>query len=101
MAQTVQCTRCGQEAPGLDTPPMIPAAQAREVQENVCTDCWQEWQNMEVMVINELRLNFMDPEAQTILDRQMREFLALDTPGDPSEPSLPTKEKNEAEGTAT
>jgi Fe-S cluster biosynthesis and repair protein YggX len=30
------------------------------------------------MVINELRLNFMDPAAQDVLNRQMREFLLLD-----------------------
>ena len=28
-------------------------------------------------MINELRLNFMDPASQQILDRQMREFLHL------------------------
>jgi Fe-S cluster biosynthesis and repair protein YggX len=101
VAHTITCTRCGREAPGLEQPPMIPAAQARDVYEKVCADCWQEWQNMEVMVINELRLNFMDPEAQKILDRQMREFLALDSPGSPTEPSLPTKEKNEAGGASS
>lgn len=31
------------------------------------------------MVINELRLNFMDPESQEILARAMREFLTLDS----------------------
>ncbi len=36
-------------------------------------------QNAEVMVINELRLNFMDPDAQEILIRHLREFLKLDT----------------------
>jgi Fe-S cluster biosynthesis and repair protein YggX len=30
---------------------------------------------MEVMVINELRLNFMDPASQETLNRHMREFL--------------------------
>jgi Fe-S cluster biosynthesis and repair protein YggX len=30
---------------------------------------------MEVMVINELRLNFMDPGAQEVLSKHMREFL--------------------------
>jgi Fe-S cluster biosynthesis and repair protein YggX len=30
---------------------------------------------MEVMVINELRLNFMDPGAQETLNKHMREFL--------------------------
>ena len=30
---------------------------------------------MEVMVINELRLNFMDPASQVTLDQHMRQFL--------------------------
>jgi Fe-S cluster biosynthesis and repair protein YggX len=31
------------------------------------------------MVINELRLNFMDPKAPDILHLHMREFLGLET----------------------
>jgi Fe-S cluster biosynthesis and repair protein YggX len=73
---TVTCSRCAREAARLETPPM-PGSLGREVQERVCAGCWSEWRRMEVMVINELRLNFMDPGAQEILDRQMREFLAL------------------------
>ncbi len=53
----------------------MPGAAGREVQAQVCADCWAEWGRAEVMVINELRLNFMDPAAQEILNRQMREFL--------------------------
>jgi Fe-S cluster biosynthesis and repair protein YggX len=53
----------------------MPGALGAEIQEKVCADCWAEWQKMEVMVINELRLNFMDPGAQETLNRQMREFL--------------------------
>jgi Fe-S cluster biosynthesis and repair protein YggX len=30
------------------------------------------------MVINELRLNFMDPTAQATLDQQMRQFLVME-----------------------
>jgi Fe-S cluster biosynthesis and repair protein YggX len=52
----------------------------QQVQASVCADCWGEWEKAEVMVINELRLNFMDPGAQQVLDRQMRDFLALDPP---------------------
>ena len=36
------------------------------------------------MVINELRLNFMDPASQEILNRQMREFLHLPAAGSPA-----------------
>ncbi len=52
----------------------LPGPVGKEVQERVCADCWAAWQGMEVMVINELRLNFMDPRAQETLDRQMRRF---------------------------
>ncbi len=97
MTDTVKCTRCGRQAPAIEETPMLAPKIAREVQEKVCADCWAEWQGMEVMVINELRLNFMDPKAQETLDAQMREFLALDAPGTPTEPSLPDKERYEAE----
>jgi Fe-S cluster biosynthesis and repair protein YggX len=30
------------------------------------------------MVINELRLDFMDPTAQATLDQHMRQFLAME-----------------------
>ena len=39
---------------------------------------------MEVMVINELQLNFMDPRSQDILAGQMREFLCLEPTGSAS-----------------
>jgi len=69
------CTRCGRtDAPALARRPM-PGALGVEIQEKACADCWAELQKMEVMVINELRLNFMDPGAQETLDRQIREFL--------------------------
>jgi Fe-S cluster biosynthesis and repair protein YggX len=77
---TVTCSRCGEEKPRLPKPP-VPGAVGREVQERVCSDCWAEWQAMEVMVINELRLNFMDPKAQQALDEQMRTFFHFDGEG--------------------
>ncbi|MBW8876302.1 MAG: oxidative damage protection protein [Acidobacteria bacterium] len=72
---TVHCARCGRpEAPALPRQP-LPGKLGAEVRERACLDCWNEWQKMEVMVINELRLNFMDPAAQETLTRHMKEFL--------------------------
>jgi Fe-S cluster biosynthesis and repair protein YggX len=79
VADTVICSRCGRQAAALTKPP-LPGKLGAELQARVCADCWAEWQKAEVMVINELRLNFMDPGAQAILDRHMREFFALDGP---------------------
>jgi Fe-S cluster biosynthesis and repair protein YggX len=82
---TVHCARCGRpEAPALARPP-LPGKNGAELQQQVCADCWAEWQKMEVMVINELRLNFMDPASQPILNRHMREFLFPGT-GEESKP---------------
>ena len=81
---TVHCARCGRtEAPALARPPLRGPA-GEEIRARVCADCWAEWQNAEVMVINELRLNFMDPGSQQVLDKHMREFLLLEPPADPA-----------------
>jgi Fe-S cluster biosynthesis and repair protein YggX len=72
---TVHCARCGRpEAPALTRTP-LPGKLGQEIRARVCQDCWKEWEGMEVMVINELRLNFMDPASQEILNKHMREFL--------------------------
>jgi len=75
MAGTVHCARCGRpDAPALPRPP-LPGKTGQEIRQKVCADCWDEWQKMEVMVINELRLNFMDPASQATLEQHMRQFL--------------------------
>ena len=73
----VTCRRCGQTRAGLTRAPM-PGPLGQEIQRSICAECWDEWTRAEVMVINELRLNFMDPSAQQVLEGHMREFLALD-----------------------
>ena len=75
---TVDCARCGREAPGA-TGVFYGGKLGEEIRAHTCADCWAEWQEAEVMVINELRLNFMDPKSQDILTQQLREFLKLDT----------------------
>lgn len=74
----ITCSRCGQEREALGNPP-VPGALGQEIADRACVACWDEWMAMEIKVINELRLNFMDPEAQATLSRHMRDFLF---PGD-------------------
>ena len=71
------CARCGAESPRLARPPFGGALGA-EIAARVCADCWEEWRRIEVMVINELRLNFMDPSSQEVLAAEIRRFLGLD-----------------------
>jgi Fe-S cluster biosynthesis and repair protein YggX len=72
-----QCSRCLKSGPRLPEGP-VPGPVGREVAEKVCADCWQEWTQAEVMVINELRLNFMEAKSLQILEQHMREFLMLE-----------------------
>jgi len=70
----IDCVRCSDEREALAAPPM-PGALGREIADRVCAGCWGEWTAMEIKVINELRLNFMDPDAQDVLARHMKDFL--------------------------
>lgn len=79
MTTPIPCVRCGESKDPLPKAP-LPGPQGAEIAAKICSDCWQEWEQMEVMVINELRLNFMDPEAQEVLSKHMLEFLQLSPP---------------------
>ena len=83
----ITCSHCGQDRDALAEPP-FPGSLGQEIAARVCTGCWDDWTAMEIKVINELRLNFMDPEAQATLARHMKDFLF---PGD--EPDIDPSER--------
>ena len=72
------CSRCGRpgEAPPAQRIP-FPADVKQRLLGAVCASCWKEWEDMEVKVINEYRLNFLDPEHRSMLQRACLEFLKL------------------------
>ena len=80
----ILCARCGETAPGVASPP-YPGELGEELKSRVCQNCWTEWLKVEVMVINELQLNFMEPRSLEILIGHMREFLCLDAPAESDE----------------
>jgi Fe-S cluster biosynthesis and repair protein YggX len=72
----ITCSRCGRESEAMAQPPM-PTALGTEVHQHVCPECWREWLRTQVMLINEYRLNLVDPQARATLEGQMRTFLNL------------------------
>lgn len=72
----VECKRCGRVGPKLPRPPFKNAF-GQEIFAHTCADCWQEAIRMGTKVINELRLPMSDPQAQTVWDQHIREFLNL------------------------
>jgi len=75
----IQCVRCGQE--GEAPPPhRVPftAAAKEAVLSRICAACWREWEGTEVKVINEYRLNLVDPEHRAMLQKACLGFLKIE-----------------------
>jgi Fe-S cluster biosynthesis and repair protein YggX len=82
MTTLVQCTKCGEEKPGLPNPPFRAGTKLAdlglEIQQKICGSCYKDWINMSVKLVNELRLDTTDPRGQEVWLKQMKTFLALD-----------------------
>lgn len=79
--RVVNCSKLGQEAPGLDKPP-FGGELGQLIYEKVSAQAWSEWQDgMMIKIINEYRLNMADPEHYSALLEQMKAFLRLDDAG--------------------
>lgn len=74
---TITCARCGATAEALASPP-LPTAVGREIHARTCPNCWKAWLATQVMIINEYRLNLVDPDVRKQLEAEMRRFLGLD-----------------------
>ena len=73
---TLTCTRCGK--PG-DPPPAhrvgFSGPDKERVLGGICAHCWKDWEATEIKVINEYRLNFMDPQHRATLKQATLDFL--------------------------
>jgi Fe-S cluster biosynthesis and repair protein YggX len=73
MSRMVHCVKLGKEAEGLDFQP-YPGELGKRVFENVSKEGWQMWLGHQTMLINEYRLNPLDPKARKMLEEQMEQF---------------------------
>ncbi len=74
MARTVHCIKLGQELPGLDRPP-IPGDLGKRIFEGVSKQAWKMFEDHFKMIMNEYRLNLMDPRTDDIFKQQVIDFL--------------------------
>jgi len=73
---TITCTRCG--LVGAQPPAhRVPFAgpDKERILSEVCAECWKLWEDMEVKVINEYRLSFLDREHRAFLQKSCTDFL--------------------------
>jgi len=76
----ITCARCGKSAEPLASAPMGGALGAT-IQERVCSECWREWINQQMLVINHYQLQMADPDDRKRLTAEMKEFLGIDGSG--------------------
>ena len=72
-ARMVHCAKFGREMEGLDRVP-LKGELGQRVYENVSKEAWKMWIEYSKMVMNEYRLNPLDPQSQKVMEEQMEQF---------------------------
>jgi Fe-S cluster biosynthesis and repair protein YggX len=69
----VKCVKFGREMPGLDRVPWKGAI-GKRIYDNVSKEAWKLWVEHSKMLMNEFRLNPLDPKSQQIMEEQMETY---------------------------
>lgn len=75
MSRTVMCKKYKQQLPGLDAPP-YPGPKGQDIYQHVSKQAWQEWLAHQTMLINEHKLNMIEPKSRQFLQQEMDKFMA-------------------------
>lgn len=69
------CTRCARdEARPIDRRP-FPNELGDRITAEICDDCWEEWKQRQMLLINHYGLRLQDPQAREFLYANLRAFL--------------------------
>jgi Fe-S cluster biosynthesis and repair protein YggX len=74
MSRIIHCAKLGIDAEGLDFAPW-PGPLGQRIYTEISKPAWQQWLAHQTMLINEYRLNPLDPKARRYLAEQMEKFL--------------------------
>jgi len=74
MSRMIHCAKLRKEAEGLERPP-FPGTLGQKIFEHISKEAWQLWLNHQTMLINEYRLNMLDPKARQFLSVETDRFL--------------------------
>lgn len=70
----VYCVKLKKEAEGLERVP-LPGTIGERILNSISKEAWQQWLGQQTILINEYRLNPMDPQARSFLEEQLLEYL--------------------------
>lgn len=73
-ANMVFCRKYKQDLPKMPNPP-FPNKKGEEIQNTVSKKAWDEWLELQTMLINENHLSMINPEAKQFINEQREKFL--------------------------
>lgn len=74
MSRTIFCTYLQQEAEGQDFQ-LYPGELGKRIYSEISKEAWKQWQTKQTMLINEKKMNMMNPEHRKLLETEMINFL--------------------------
>lgn len=74
MSRIIHCAKLQRDAEGLDFAPW-PGPLGQRVYAEISKEAWQQWLAHQTMLINEYRLNPLDPKSRKFLGEEMEKFL--------------------------
>ena len=72
-AHMVKCVKFGREMEGLDRVPWK-GELGKRLYDNVSKEAWKLWIEHSKMIMNEYRLNPLDPQSLKIMEEQLEQF---------------------------
>ncbi|AKJ41174.1 oxidative damage protection protein [Pragia fontium] len=74
MSRTIFCRYLQKEAEGQDFQ-LYPGDLGKRIFNEISKEAWSQWMTKQTMLINEKKLNMMDPEHRKLLEQEMTNFL--------------------------
>ncbi|ASG68399.1 putative Fe(2+)-trafficking protein [Francisella halioticida] len=71
---TILCKKYNQELDVIPFQP-LPGELGKKIHAEISNKAWQAWLSHQTILINEYRLNLMDPKAKEFLQQEMHKFL--------------------------
>jgi Fe-S cluster biosynthesis and repair protein YggX len=75
MSEPFGCGRCDREDPGRIERKPFPNELGERIVTEICADCWEEWKQRQMLLINHYGLKLHKPSAREFLYANLRAFL--------------------------
>ncbi len=74
MSRTIFCTFLQRDAKGQEFQ-LYPGELGKRIYNEISQEAWQQWMSKQTMLINEKKLNMMNPDDRNLLEKEMVSFL--------------------------